>query len=227
MNFQAPSDWVEEQLAKADISNVLTIPYSYVGDTDILEYAYPLDSGVDVFAHLTLEDGTFNPLSVEPAGKEDSKVWVDSSNLSFVLFPGGCACVGTGLTFDLNALGVIQLPAVVDGKEILIDHRLGLQVRTPSGRAFKVRMVVANSPGTIDQKYQNELKVLVWNTSVEETLVIKHGDKIAQIVAELVPHVNYEYQKSLTLDVKSDMDRGTKGFGSSPTTLGERYGAEV
>lgn len=76
--------------------------------------------------------------------------------------PGTWSLVGTGLK--------INLPGGTEG-----------QVRSRSGLAAKHGISVLNSPGTIDEDYQGEIKVILHNTS-NSTFSIEKGDRIAQLV---------------------------------------------
>lgn len=103
-----------------------------------------------------------------------------------VLTPGQRKLVGTGLT--------INLPEGTEG-----------QIRPRSGLAFKHGITVLNSPGTIDEDYKGELKVLLYNAG-DSTFSVEKGDRIAQLV------VNQVYKLTgLTLD----NTREDKGFGST------------
>ena len=55
------------------------------------------------------------------------------------------------------------------------------QVRPRSGRALKEGLALINSPGTIDADYRGEVKVLLVNLG-EQPIVIKPGDRIAQLI---------------------------------------------
>lgn len=55
------------------------------------------------------------------------------------------------------------------------------QVRPRSGTSMKTGLVIANAPGTIDPDYAEEWCVPVKNGGAT-TLVIRHGDRIAQAV---------------------------------------------
>lgn len=59
-----------------------------------------------------------------------------------------------------------------------------LQVRSRSGLALKKGLIVANSPGTIDESYPDEVGVILINAS-EKVLTINNGDPIAQGVVAL------------------------------------------
>lgn len=81
------------------------------------------------------------------------------------------------------------------------------QVRPRSGIALKYRITITNTPGTIDANYRGEIGVILSNES-DTTYLITKGDKIAQLVAVLIPDVKYEWAESLL-----ETDRGEGGFG--------------
>lgn len=83
-----------------------------------------------------------------------------------------------------------------------------VQVRPRSGLALKYGITVLNSPGTIDQDYRGEVKIILINTGCED-FTIKNGDRIAQLV--LSPVVFAEYVEG---EVEKT-ERNDKGFGSS------------
>ena len=65
-----------------------------------------------------------------------------------------------------------------------------IEVRPRSGLAAKHGIMVVNSPGTIDDSYRDEIKVILLNTD-RETFRIKHGDRIGQFVCMPVVQVEY------------------------------------
>ena len=79
-----------------------------------------------------------------------------------VLAPGGRAAIPTGL--------MVALPA---GHE--------LQIRPRSGLALNQGVLVANAPGTIDEDYRGEIKVILMNGGTEP-VVVTRGMRIAQAV---------------------------------------------
>lgn len=103
-----------------------------------------------------------------------------------VLEPGKWSLVSTGLT--------IKLPKDTEG-----------QVRPRSGLAAKHGITVLNSPGTIDEDYRGEIKVILYNAS-DSTFSIEKGDRIAQLVVAPVHKLH-----GFTLD----NTREDKGFGST------------
>jgi dUTP pyrophosphatase len=109
---------------------------------------------------------------------------------SAVILPGGSIAVGTGIA--------IALPPGFEG-----------QVRPRSGLAAKFGITVTNSPGTIDEDYRGEVKVLLTNHGSEH-FIVNAGDRIAQLV---ITKANYfAVQEVTALD---DTARGSNGFGST------------
>ena len=108
----------------------------------------------------------------------------------FVLRPGARHAVPTGLAF--------ALPPGFEG-----------QVRPRSGLALKFGITCLNSPGTVDSDYRGEVKVILINLG-EEDLVIRRGDRIAQLV--IAPVIQASWREVDTLD---ETARGSGGFGST------------
>ncbi|MFL0195476.1 dUTP diphosphatase [Clostridium sp. WILCCON 0269] len=94
----------------------------------------------------------------------------------------------------------IQLPTNTEG-----------QLRPRSGLALKHGITLLNSPGTIDEGYRGEIKVLMINLGQEDFLIEK-SMKIAQMVVKPVERVLVEEVKEL-----KDTERGEGGFGSTGT----------
>ena len=84
---------------------------------------------------------------------------------------------------------------------------LEAQVRPRSGLAFKHGVTCLNSPGTIDADYRGEIKVLLVNLG-REPFVIERGERIAQMLFQLVPEIVIEEAAELP-----DTVRGAGGFG--------------
>jgi dUTP pyrophosphatase len=95
---------------------------------------------------------------------------------------------------------VIQLP---EGHEA--------QVRPRSGLALKHGVTVLNAPGTVDQDYRGEVKVLLINHGAEPFEIIR-GMRIAQMVICRVAMVDLH-----EMDVLNATVRGAGGFGSTGT----------
>ena len=83
-------------------------------------------------------------------------------------------------------------------------------VQPRSGLALKQGLSMANTPGLIDAHYRGELKICAINLDPHTPIVIKRGDRIAQLVIQRVPVVEL-----VEVDELDQTDRGAGGFGSS------------
>lgn len=96
---------------------------------------------------------------------------------------------------------------VPTGFAMAMPAELEAQVRPRSGLAFKHGITSLNSPGTIDADYRGEVKVLLINHG-QQPFVIERGERIAQMVFQVVPQVTIEETDELP-----DTIRGAGGFG--------------
>ncbi|BAK81498.1 dUTP diphosphatase [Candidatus Arthromitus sp. SFB-rat-Yit] len=85
-----------------------------------------------------------------------------------------------------------------------------IQVRPKSGLALNNQLTVLNSPGTIDEGYRGEVKIVIINHGKQD-FMIKEGMKIAQLVLKPV----YDVRICKVDYINHDTDRGVNGFGSS------------
>lgn len=106
---------------------------------------------------------------------------------------GGTASVPTGLS--------IALPPGYEG-----------QVRPRSGLAARHGVTVLNAPGTIDEDYRGEVRVLLVNLGLEDH-AIEPGERIAQLV--VAPVIRAEIQEVDRAEALGGTARGTGGFGST------------
>ena len=119
---------------------------------------------------------------------------------------------GLDLYADIDKEVIIEpLQRVIVPTGIAIELLEGTeaQVRPRSGLALKKGITVLNSPGTIDADYRGEIKVILINLG-QEKVVIKRGDRIAQLVISPVYHAEVVEVEDL-----SDTQRGAGGFGHS------------
>lgn len=107
------------------------------------------------------------------------------------LEPGERALVPTGVAIALP-LGYVGL------------------IHPRSGLATKHGLTVVNAPGTVDAGYRGELKVTLLNTDARTPIVLKRGDRIAQLVIQKVERATFIQVEELDETV-----RGTGGFGST------------
>ncbi|CCM10261.1 Deoxyuridine 5'-triphosphate nucleotidohydrolase [Cardinium endosymbiont cEper1 of Encarsia pergandiella] len=83
------------------------------------------------------------------------------------------------------------------------------QIRPRSGLALHHGMTVLNSPGTIDEDYRGEIKILLMNCG-DEPFVVQDGDRIAQLVV-----AKYESIRWTVVPMLDQTDRGSGGHGST------------
>lgn len=95
------------------------------------------------------------------------------------------------------------------GMRVAIPDGFEIQIRPRSGFAMAKGVTVLNSPGTIDSDYRGFIGVMLINHG-KETVDIKAGDRIAQLV--LCPVYQIEWEQVESLD---DTKRGGDGFGST------------
>ncbi len=73
--------------------------------------------------------------------------------------------------------------SVPTGLRIAVPPGFEAQVRPRSGLALKDRILVPNSPGTIDADYRGEVAVILFNGG-SDAFVVRRGDRIAQMVVK-------------------------------------------
>jgi len=99
--------------------------------------------------------------------------------------------------------------AIPTGLAMALPHGFEGQVRPRSGLALRDGVTALNTPGTIDSDYRGEVKVILINHGAE-TVTIRRGDRIAQLV--VAPVVRAEWLEATSLD---ETLRGEGGFGST------------
>lgn len=118
--------------------------------------------------------------------------------------------------FDLCA--AVQEPVMIHPGEIVLiptgisiamPSNLEAQVRSRSGLALNNGICVLNSPGTIDSDYRGEIRVILYNVS-SKGFQVKRGDRVAQLVFQEVPAVQFQVVQEL-----HETSRGVGGFGST------------
>lgn len=119
--------------------------------------------------------------------------------------------------FDLYSTEEITIPPfgrvlVPTGTYFDIPPGHEIQVRTKSGLAIKEGLMVLNSPGTVDEGYTGEVKVIIFNVNNHE-FTIKKGMKIAQaVLARCHQGVSVDL---IPINEIADKDRNENGFGST------------
>ncbi|MBM9589559.1 dUTP diphosphatase [Leptospira sp. 201903075] len=83
------------------------------------------------------------------------------------------------------------------------------QIRPRSGFSTKNRILMPNSPGTIDSDYRGEILIPLLNLSGAD-FVLEPGTRVAQIVFQAVGQLSLQVVTELSVT-----ERGTGGFGST------------
>jgi dUTP pyrophosphatase len=176
-------------------------------DDDILERDYQKmaeEYGLNV-AELDKEMKTYQPTMTIKYSKSNS----DAISPEYV-YP-------TDSGFDLYSTEELYIEPfdrilVPTGLHIDIPENYEIQVRSKSGLALKQGLMVLNSPGTVDQGYTGEIKVILFNTT-KETIKIEKGQKIAQAV--VCPVVCGKWITLKQVSNITEKDRSDNGFGST------------
>lgn len=156
-----------------------------------------VDSGVSEFSRKIRVKVLNSDATVPSRANLSDAGWDLYASEDIVIRGGGRKTVKTGIA--------LQIPDEWVG---LVWPRSGMSVK-------KGADVLA---GVIDSGYRGEVMVCLYNTNHklplfaddEIDIVIKKGDRIAQILFQRVPDVEL-----IEVDSLSDSDRGDKGFGSS------------
>ena len=120
-----------------------------------------------------------------------------TSAVDIELAPGQRALVPTGIA--------VALP---DGYAAFVHPRSGLAVRAGVG--------IVNAPGTVDAGYRGEIKVLLINHDPNESVRLRRGDRIAQLVIQRVEKARFREVELLPGSARGEGGYGsTGGFGST------------
>lgn len=116
------------------------------------------------------------------------------------------------------------------GIKVALPLGYELQVRPKSGRSLKSKLRIANTPGTIDAGYRDEIGIIADNidpvirsADIDETgrlynilwgsdITLGKGEKIAQLVLSEVPKAVF-YEVEAVANIENDGRKG--GFGST------------
>lgn len=141
--------------------------------------------------------------------------WADRSlPLPTYETPGAAgADIRANLPEDLREAGIALAPMqrliAPTGIRVEIPEGYEIQIRPRSGLATKHGITLPNTPGTIDSDYRGPLGVALVNLS-DQPYIIRHGDRIAQIVVAPVLQAGFQ-----VVDMLSETARGAGGFGST------------
>ncbi len=107
-------------------------------------------------------------------------------------------------------LAPLSRQLVKTGVAIALANGYAAFVHPRSGLAAKHGLTIVNAPGTVDAGYRGEIMVTLYNSDPETPIVLKRGDRIAQLVIQQVARAKFHVAQSLP-----GSHRGEGGFGSS------------
>ncbi len=119
------------------------------------------------------------------------------TTVDVTLAPGERALVPTGIAM-----------ALPQGYVALVHPRSGLAARHG--------LSIVNTPGTIDAGYRGEIKVLLINHDPRDSIELRRGDRVAQLVIQRYEQAHFSEVTELPESSRGDGGYGsTGGFGSA------------
>ena len=79
----------------------------------------------------------------------------------------------------------LERSLIPTGIAIALPYGFEAQIRPRSGLALTQGLTFVNSPGTIDSDYRGEIQLIAINMG-QEPIVIKRGERVAQMVIQRV-----------------------------------------
>lgn len=130
------------------------------------------------------------------------------------------ACIPAKMSVGASGFDLVAIEETVCSRPIVRGVRTGIaielpygyeaQIRSRSSMLSKRRLIVSNSPGTIDSDYRGEIIVLLHHLKPDTIWVVKKGERIAQLIVKKIPEVVFE-----EVDDLCATKRGNNGLGST------------
>jgi dUTP pyrophosphatase len=122
--------------------------------------------------------------------------------------PGDAGCdLVTTVDVEVKPGERVVLPT---GIALALPEGYAAFVHPRSGLAANHGVGIVNSPGTIDAGYRGEVKVILVNHDLTESVRLRRLDRVAQLVVQKVEQVRW-----LETSALSDSRRGDGGHGST------------
>ncbi len=96
------------------------------------------------------------------------------------------------------------------GVAIALPDGLAAFTHPRSGLAARHGITIVNAPGTVDAGYRGEIMVNLINLDLNESFMVRRGDRIAQLIIQRVERAHFDLVDSLP-----DSSRGDTGHGAS------------
>jgi dUTP pyrophosphatase len=101
------------------------------------------------------------------------------------------------------------------GLAVALPEGYAAFVHPRSGLAARCGIALVNAPGTIDAGYRGEVKVILVNLDPRDPVLLRRGDRIAQLVIQRVERAAFREVEALPSSVRAE-----GGFGSTGATVG-------
>ena len=116
---------------------------------------------------------------------------------------------------DLTTTVDVSLPpgeraVLPTGISLALPDGYAAFVHPRSGLAARCGVSIVNAPGTVDAGYRGEVKVVLVNCDPREDVVLRRGDRIAQLVVQRV-----EKARFVEVELLPGSARGAGGHGST------------
>ena len=96
------------------------------------------------------------------------------------------------------------------GVAIALPEGYAAFVHARSGLAARCGVALVNAPGTVDAGYRGEVQVILVNLDPRSPVVLRRGDRVAQLVVQRVERARFREVGALP-----DSARGVGGHGST------------
>ncbi|MCI0686069.1 MAG: dUTP diphosphatase [Sporichthyaceae bacterium] len=117
---------------------------------------------------------------------------------------------------DLYAAADVKLAPgertlVPTGVAIALPDGYAAFVQPRSGLAHRLGVTIVNTPGTVDAGYRGEIGVVLINHDSEQTVTLRRGDRIAQLVVQRVERAVFHEVAWLPGSARGDGGYGSTG----------------
>jgi dUTP pyrophosphatase len=114
-----------------------------------------------------------------------------------------------------------QRAVVPTGLALALPEGFAAFVHPRSGLAARAGMGLVNAPGTIDAGYRGEIKVIVVNHDPLNPIVLRRGDRIAQLVLQRVERADFVEVAALPTSARGSGGHGSTGGAGALTAMPE------
>ena len=138
------------------------------------------------------------------------------NNSNFV-FPGYATSGSAGFDICISEDVSIRPRTTIlapTGLKMIIPEGYEGQLRLRSSMS-KLGLIIPNSPGTIDSDYRGEVKIALRNLQPWDSIDLKAGTRVAQIIISEIPKIHFEFLDEEEFQTFSQTERGDGGFGST------------